>query len=212
MAAPQEGAFLPTCGHSWLCLFSWLNSPHLPYCFSAERLFRNRYKKAPSFLSIHIGIKADVLPPGSGALAVRLDCGKLQSCMRARAAELVHFHTTLSSQPFRSLPCCRVPPDHCGGLGQDGGEVDTSQHGCADCVVRCRSATAAVIARCCAPRAHRSLLPLFSPPGALRHAVCEHPLAPRPLAVPRGHPHLPRLHVSLFWLGYLSLPGMLFEG
>lgn len=31
----------------------------------SERLFRTRYKKAPSFLSIHIGIKADVLPPGS---------------------------------------------------------------------------------------------------------------------------------------------------
>ena len=33
---------------------------------TAERLFRTRYKKAPSFLSIHLGIRADVLPPGSG--------------------------------------------------------------------------------------------------------------------------------------------------
>ena len=32
----------------------------------AEKLFRQRYKKAPSFLSIHMGIRADVLPPGSG--------------------------------------------------------------------------------------------------------------------------------------------------
>ncbi|KAI3431833.1 hypothetical protein D9Q98_010586 [Chlorella vulgaris] len=31
----------------------------------SERLFRTRYKKAPSFLSIHMGIRADVLPPGS---------------------------------------------------------------------------------------------------------------------------------------------------
>lgn len=32
----------------------------------AEKLFRQRYKKAPSFLSIHMGIKADALAPGSG--------------------------------------------------------------------------------------------------------------------------------------------------
>ncbi|KAL4439820.1 hypothetical protein ABPG75_002821 [Micractinium tetrahymenae] len=31
----------------------------------SERLFRQRYKKAPSFLSIHMGIKADALAPGS---------------------------------------------------------------------------------------------------------------------------------------------------
>lgn len=31
----------------------------------SERLFRNRYKKSPSFLSIHMGVKADVLPPGT---------------------------------------------------------------------------------------------------------------------------------------------------
>ena len=31
----------------------------------AERLFRQRYTKAPSFLSIHMGVKAEVLPPGT---------------------------------------------------------------------------------------------------------------------------------------------------
>lgn len=31
----------------------------------SEKLFRQRYKKAPSFLSIHMGIKADALAPGS---------------------------------------------------------------------------------------------------------------------------------------------------
>jgi prolycopene isomerase len=31
----------------------------------SERLFRNRYKKSPSFLSIHMGVKAEVLPPGT---------------------------------------------------------------------------------------------------------------------------------------------------
>ncbi|WIA41668.1 hypothetical protein OEZ86_009018 [Tetradesmus obliquus] len=29
----------------------------------SEKLFRKRYKKSPSFLSIHMGVKADVLPP-----------------------------------------------------------------------------------------------------------------------------------------------------
>lgn len=38
----------------------------LVFVLPAERLFRTRYKKAPSFLSIHMGIRADVLPPGSG--------------------------------------------------------------------------------------------------------------------------------------------------
>ncbi|KAL4423632.1 hypothetical protein ABPG77_009219 [Micractinium sp. CCAP 211/92] len=31
----------------------------------SEKLFRQRYKKAPSFLSIHMGIRADALAPGS---------------------------------------------------------------------------------------------------------------------------------------------------
>ncbi|GAX80222.1 hypothetical protein CEUSTIGMA_g7660.t1 [Chlamydomonas eustigma] len=30
-----------------------------------EKLFRERYKKAPSFFSMHLGVKADVLPPGT---------------------------------------------------------------------------------------------------------------------------------------------------
>lgn len=29
-----------------------------------EIRFRRRYEKAPSFLSLHLGIKAEVLPPG----------------------------------------------------------------------------------------------------------------------------------------------------
>lgn len=28
----------------------------------SEQLFRERYKKSPSFISIHMGVKADVLP------------------------------------------------------------------------------------------------------------------------------------------------------
>ena len=31
----------------------------------AERLFRKRYKKSPSFLSVHAGVRADALPPGT---------------------------------------------------------------------------------------------------------------------------------------------------
>ena len=31
----------------------------------SEVLFRGRYTKAPSFLSIHMGVRADVLPPGT---------------------------------------------------------------------------------------------------------------------------------------------------
>jgi prolycopene isomerase len=29
----------------------------------AEHLFRTRFKKAPSFLSVHMGVRADALPP-----------------------------------------------------------------------------------------------------------------------------------------------------
>lgn len=29
----------------------------------SERLFRGRYKKSPSFLSIHMGVRADLLGP-----------------------------------------------------------------------------------------------------------------------------------------------------
>ena len=28
----------------------------------SEQLFRKRYKKSPSFISIHMGVKTDVLP------------------------------------------------------------------------------------------------------------------------------------------------------
>lgn len=31
----------------------------------SERLFRKRYKKSPSFFSMHLGVRADVLPPGT---------------------------------------------------------------------------------------------------------------------------------------------------
>ena len=31
---------------------------------ASERAFRQRYKKSPSFLSIHMGVRADALPPG----------------------------------------------------------------------------------------------------------------------------------------------------
>lgn len=31
----------------------------------SEVKFRGRYKKSPSFLSIHMGVRADVLPPGT---------------------------------------------------------------------------------------------------------------------------------------------------
>lgn len=29
-----------------------------------ERAFRDRYTKAPSFISVHMGVKAEALPPG----------------------------------------------------------------------------------------------------------------------------------------------------
>jgi len=31
----------------------------------SEKAFRKRYKKSPSFLSIHMGVRADVLPAGN---------------------------------------------------------------------------------------------------------------------------------------------------
>ena len=36
----------------------------------------------------------------------------------------IHLSLPCAALPFPALPClpCRVPPDHCGGLGQDGGE------------------------------------------------------------------------------------------
>ena len=35
----------------------------------SEQLFRKRYKKSPSFISIHMGVKADVLPKVSVCLS-----------------------------------------------------------------------------------------------------------------------------------------------
>jgi hypothetical protein len=135
-----------------------LCSAHPP----AEKLFRQRYKKAPSFLSIHMGIKADVLPPGSGQQSCPAGLllaahpavwwlGGPPACWPAgrqfggleqaavcwgalTASQLAvrcrHAFTCpcpalpCSALPCPALPClpCRVPPDHCGGLGQDGGE------------------------------------------------------------------------------------------
>lgn len=31
----------------------------------SERLFRQRYKKSPSFFSMHLGVRSEVLPPGA---------------------------------------------------------------------------------------------------------------------------------------------------
>eukprot|EP00879_Flechtneria_rotunda_P031484 GHRR01034401.1.p1 GENE.GHRR01034401.1~~GHRR01034401.1.p1 ORF type:complete len:291 (+),score=89.08 GHRR01034401.1:305-1177(+) len=39
----------------------------------SERLFRKRYKKSPSFLSIHMGIKADVFPPDTDVHHILLE-------------------------------------------------------------------------------------------------------------------------------------------
>lgn len=39
----------------------------------SEAKFRSRYKKSPSFLSIHLGINAEVLPPGTDCHHIILD-------------------------------------------------------------------------------------------------------------------------------------------
>ena len=36
----------------------------------SEKAFRQRYKKSPSFLSIHMGVKASALPPGRYRIAL----------------------------------------------------------------------------------------------------------------------------------------------
>ncbi|GAX80223.1 hypothetical protein CEUSTIGMA_g7661.t1 [Chlamydomonas eustigma] len=46
----------------WDTFENMIGDDHLP---QGEKLFRKRYKKAPSFFSMHIGVKADVLPPGT---------------------------------------------------------------------------------------------------------------------------------------------------
>ena len=38
-----------------------------------EKLFRKRYKKAPSFFSMHLGVRAEVLPPGTDCHHVILE-------------------------------------------------------------------------------------------------------------------------------------------
>uniref|UniRef100_A0A7R9VHL1 prolycopene isomerase n=1 Tax=Chlamydomonas euryale TaxID=1486919 RepID=A0A7R9VHL1_9CHLO len=39
----------------------------------SEQLFRNRYKKAPSFFTMHLGVKADALPPGTDCHHILLE-------------------------------------------------------------------------------------------------------------------------------------------
>ena len=44
-----------------------------------EKLFRKRYKKAPSFFSMHLGVKAEVLPEGTDCHHIILEeWGKLE--------------------------------------------------------------------------------------------------------------------------------------
>ena len=43
----------------WDTFENMLGDDRLP---EGEKLFRERYKKAPSFFSMHLGVKADVLP------------------------------------------------------------------------------------------------------------------------------------------------------
>ena len=76
----------------------------------AERLFRQRYKKAPSFLSIHMGIKADVLPPGSGAAA----WGGAEEAWRAAQAwaGMPSHAASLRIAGLRPALCCTCA---CGG-------------------------------------------------------------------------------------------------
>lgn len=116
----------------------------------------------------------------------------------------------------------RVPPDHRGGLGQDGGGwgaaallrwLAPGAEGAGrgprvapgSALVRegPPPQTAPACALLCSPPApaaqpaHPTHPPTRPPcPGPLRHPVCLHPLAAGPLAVPARHPHLPRIHVS----------------
>lgn len=39
----------------------------------AEKKWRKRYEKSPSFLSLHLGVKAEVLPPGTECHHIILD-------------------------------------------------------------------------------------------------------------------------------------------
>lgn len=46
----------------WDTFGSLIPEQRLP---KSERLFRQRYKKSPSFFSMHLGVRQEVLPPGA---------------------------------------------------------------------------------------------------------------------------------------------------
>lgn len=48
----------------------------------AEKKFQTRYRKSPSFLSIHMGVKADVLPDDADVHHMVLEVSKTLSCVR----------------------------------------------------------------------------------------------------------------------------------
>eukprot|EP00899_Mesostigma_viride_P021314 jgi/Mesvir1/29184/Mv25474-RA.1 len=54
----------------WDTFENLLDKSNMP---EEERAFQTRYKKSPSFLTIHLGIKADVLPPGTDCHHVMIE-------------------------------------------------------------------------------------------------------------------------------------------
>ena len=57
----------------------------------SEQLFRARYKKSPSFLSIHLGVRADVFGPVRGTWGVICCCqgAGLAQCSFAPPAVII---------------------------------------------------------------------------------------------------------------------------
>ena len=77
---------------------------------ASERAFRQRYKKSPSFLSIHMGVRADALPPGQlcSLSSVTMPETTYRSLLMGSGAQqrrqLVHCHLPLPVQRENKIP------------------------------------------------------------------------------------------------------------
>jgi phytoene dehydrogenase-like protein len=64
----------------------------LPFVPANEAKFRKRYVKSPSFITLHLGVKADVLPVRRARCDLQVECVSvaccLVRCMHVRASQV----------------------------------------------------------------------------------------------------------------------------
>ena len=80
----------------WDTFDNLLPQKHLP---PSEDRFRQRYKKSPAFLSIHAGVRADVLPPGAWSPFLRASVCS-QRCLSAHGNAKACLHVSISLRVF----------------------------------------------------------------------------------------------------------------